>query len=111
MTDNVCSLPTIKSEKVRAEITRIALEDTENVILLDQVIESQIYKGIYPTQVFKVLIDGKCISEPRWCSEREPGWLCTLSRATAGSMVTADVKLVERASMTCLVLMVLNDKD
>lgn len=97
-------LPKFRANEVRAEIKRIAHEDTICVEYLDHSLERMTQRGITTGQVLKVLKGGEQIGDVLWCTEKEDGWRCKLKRICAGSQITVVAKLVEREDSTCLVV-------
>jgi len=97
-------LPKFRASDVRAEIQRIANEDTICVEYLDHSLERMNQRDITTGQVLKVLRSGEQIGDAQWCTEKENGWRCKLKRICAGSQITVVAKLVERENSTCLVV-------
>jgi hypothetical protein len=97
-------LPKFRASDVRAEIQRIANEDTICVEYLDHSLERMTQRGITTSQVLKVLKGGEQIGDVLWCTEKEDGWRCKLKRICAGSQITVVAKLVERENSICLVV-------
>lgn|SRR5690606_5994426 len=97
-------LPKFKPTEVRPEIQRIAHEDTQYVEFLDHALERMEQRGITVRQVMRVLRDGEQQGDAVWCTDKERGWRCKLTRITAGDKITVVTKLVQRENSTCLIV-------
>lgn len=102
------SLPKFNKENARAEIARIAREDSGCVEILDHALDRMVQRDITMRQVMRTLIDGELL-DTVWNGENEKGWRCKLRYMTAGKVVVVVAKLVERESSTCLVVTVWED--
>jgi len=101
---NILQFPFISVGNVRAEIKRIASEDTINLVLLNHAKDRMDRRDITMRQIQNVLKNGELLEAIKWCSDKECGWRCKLRRVTAGAEVTVVAKLVKRAENTCLVI-------
>lgn len=99
----VVALPKFRKETARAEIARLAKEETHKVELLDHALERMEQRSISLRQVFRTLVDGEQASI-EWDDAQEKGWRCKLSCMTAGNMITVVAKLIEREGSVCLVV-------
>lgn len=105
-TENILRMPKFKATEVRDEIARLAREESIKVIVLQHAVERQDQRGVTMRQIHNVLKNGEQIGTVNWCTEKENGWRCKMSRVTAGAKVTVVAKLVERKDDTCLVVTV-----
>lgn len=96
-------LPTFRKETARAEIARLAKDESHKVELLDHALDRMEQRGITTRQVFRTLIDGDQRSI-EWDETQEKGWRCKLQYMTAGDMITVVAKLIEREGSVCLVV-------
>lgn len=99
------TLPKFNKENARAEIARVAREDSSAVEILDHAIDRMVQRDITIRQVMRTLIDGDSL-DINWDSENEKGWRCKLRYMSAGKVVVVIAKLVERESSACLVVTV-----
>ncbi|MCA6128480.1 DUF4258 domain-containing protein [Thalassolituus oleivorans] len=97
-------LPKFKAHEVRAEIKRIADSSTHFVEFLDHALDRMEQRGVTTRQALRVLRNGDQEGNAEWCTDKERGWRCRLSRITAGEKITVIAKLVERKNSTCLVV-------
>lgn len=102
--NGVVALPFIPREKVRGEIARIAREDTAHLDVLDHAAMRMTERHVSMRQVLTVLKCGDLQGDITWCTDKEKGWRCRLSRVTAGINVTVVAKLVRRDEAVCLVI-------
>ena len=101
---NVIALPFITKDRVREEIKRIASEESHNLDFLDHAVIRMNEREVTTRQVINVLKNGEQIGDISWCTEKEKGWRCRLSRVTAGSKITVVAKVIQRENITCLVI-------
>jgi hypothetical protein len=102
---SVTYLPIPKHE-VLETIRRIAKQNTEQVVFLDHAHMRMMERDISQRQILKALELGNLVDDIVWDTEAERGWKCKLTRMVTGESITAVAKLVERESITCLVVTV-----
>jgi len=98
------SLPFIAKDKVRDAIKNIVSSKSQNLDILNHAITRMEERDISIRQILNVLKNGDQVGDITWCSDRERGWRCKLSRVTAGNKVTVVAKLVKRDNVHCLVV-------
>jgi len=107
----VIELPFISKDAVRGEIRRIAESETQSLSLLDHASDRMIQRDVTMRQILNVLKNGEQLGDICWCTEKERGWRCKLSRVTAGVKVTVVAKLVSRENTSCLVVTVWSQEE